>query len=293
MKVCLACEARFGSVDWNCPHCGVSPSYQSGFPIFAPDLLTAQAYDAEYRYADLFDVEASHFWFQSRNRLLIWVLRKYFRSTRSFLEIGCGTGFVSHRIRQEFRHWKCAASDSRKEGLEFAQRRLPGVDLFQMNARRIPFDEEFDLIGAFDVLEHISEDEGVLGEMFRATAPGGGIVITVPQHPNLWSFLDDFSCHKRRYTKRELTDKVMRSGFEVLRVSSFVSLLLPLLFFSRLRQPYSGQKCDPMAEFRINPLLNAALERIMDFERYLIKRGISFSAGGSLVLLARKAPRTT
>ena len=58
--------------------------------------------------------------------------------------------------------------------LELGADRLPGVDLFQMDARQIPFENEFDVIGAFDVLEHIGDDELVLSQMCRAVRQGGG-----------------------------------------------------------------------------------------------------------------------
>jgi 2-polyprenyl-3-methyl-5-hydroxy-6-metoxy-1,4-benzoquinol methylase len=42
-----------------------------------------------------------------------------------------------------------------------------------MDARNIPFAEEFDIIGAFDVLEHIEQDTDVLAKMYQATQNGG------------------------------------------------------------------------------------------------------------------------
>jgi 2-polyprenyl-3-methyl-5-hydroxy-6-metoxy-1,4-benzoquinol methylase len=65
-------------------------------------------------------------------------------------------------------------SDIFNRSLSFAQRRLPDAVLFQMDARRIPFEEEFDVVGAFDVLEHINEDDVVLRQMLQAIKPGGG-----------------------------------------------------------------------------------------------------------------------
>src|SRR4030095_11666933 len=148
---------------------------------------------------------------------------------KTFLEIGCGTGFVLSGVKEALPSLTLAGSEIFSEGLGFAAQRLPDVDLFQMDARRIPFREEFDVIGAFDVLEHIQEDEAVLTQMYAATKKGGGILITVPHHPFLWSGSDEFARHARRYKTRELCDKVRRAGFHVLRVTSFVSVLLPAL----------------------------------------------------------------
>jgi len=157
-----------------------------------------------------------------------------------------------------------------------------------MDARCIPFEHEFDVIGAFDVLEHIAEDDGVLSEMFRAVKPGGGIMLTVPQHPFLWSYKDESSYHKRRYTRGKLVKKVERTGFEIIRVTSFVSFLLPLMLLARLRQRKPKEDYDPMAELKISGYLNALLEKVLAFERILIKSGFSLPVGGSLLVIARR-----
>ena len=65
--------------------------------------------------------------------------------------------------------------------------------------------------------------------------PGGGFMATVPQHPALWSLQDEHAHHVRRYTARGLRRKVEAAGFEVVRMTSFVSLLLPMLVAARLR----------------------------------------------------------
>jgi len=119
-------------------------------------------------FADLAVLEAHNFWFRARNRLVIWALRKYFAGARSLLEIGCGTGFVLSGIAAEFPALKLSGSEIHSSGLRFAAQRVPNSSFFQMDARHIPFSEEFDVIGAFDVLEHVEEDEDVLAGMYRA-----------------------------------------------------------------------------------------------------------------------------
>jgi SAM-dependent methyltransferase len=158
-----------------------------------------------------------------------------------------------------------------------------------MDARRIPFQGEFDVIGAFDVLEHVKEDDEVLSQMYQATRKGGGILVTVPQHPFLWSQADEYARHVRRYKAQELRNKVNRAGFEVVRLTSFVSSLLPLLIVSRFKQGLSGKEFDPMSEFKIGSLVSATLEKILDAERSLIRSGFSFPVGGSLLVVARRS----
>ena len=83
------------------------------------------------------------------------------------------------------------------------------------------------------MLEHIDEDEAALAAINRALRPGGGLIVTVPQHRWLWSETDRFSGHERRYTRRELRAKLAAAGFEPRLVTSFVSVLLPVMMASR------------------------------------------------------------
>jgi hypothetical protein len=109
----------------------------------------------------------------------------------------------------------------------------------------------------------------------------------VPHHQFLWSRADEYARHVRRYTTRESIDKVKRAGFEVARVTSFVSLLLPLMIISRFTQKFRKQD-DPTSELRINPMLNAGFEKTLDLERRIIRTGLSFPLGGSLLVVAHR-----
>jgi SAM-dependent methyltransferase len=289
MKVCLRCQNRFSADDWRCSNCGYFPNDSDGFLAFSPTLAeTNDGFRPEY-FDNLAALEYGNFWFRSRNRLITWALRRYFPGVRRFLEIGCGTGFVLSAIRREFPALDLSGSELFAKGLAFARQRLPGVELVQMDACQIPFDSEFDVIGAFDVLEHIEEDETALAQMFQASKRGGGIMVTVPQHAFLWSGVDDYSCHKRRYSRKELIEKLERTGFTISRVTSFASFILPLMIISRMKSKRSNLHFDPLAEYRIPRQLNQVLETVMAVERSLITSGVSFPAGGSLLAIARRA----
>jgi SAM-dependent methyltransferase len=175
-------------------------------------------------------------------------------------------------------------------GLGFAAERVSSAQFYQMDARHIPFREAFDAIGAFDVLEHIEDDVAVIAEVGKALRPGGGFLFSVPQHPSLWSPQDEHAHHVRRYTAKEIRRKVEAAGFEVVRMTSFVSLLLPMMFASRLRMRggKADEAFDAMDELRQPQAINMALEAVMTFERTLIRRGLSLPAGGSLLVVARK-----
>lgn len=288
MKKCLACEGRFAGESWRCPTCGWRPAANDGRLTFAPELAEHNdGFSANY-FEGLAKNEAGHYWFESRNRILQWALGKYFPRMQSFLEIGCGTGFVLAGIGQRFPLARLSGSEIFREGLAYAAKRLPTAELFQMDARRIPFAEEFDVAGAFDVLEHIEEDEAVLGQMHDAVKPGGGIILTVPQHPALWSGVDEYSCHKRRYTRSELIGKVRKAGFEPIHTTSFVTILLPAMAVLRYRKRRYTEDFDPDAGFTVRPMVNTVLTAVQSVERQLIQMGISLPAGGSLLMAARR-----
>jgi len=289
MKVCLSCKRRFKADDFHCPGCGHSPELHNGYLAFAPNLAVVSGSFKPSLFALLAEVETGNFWFESRNRLLIWALHRYFSNANNFLEIGCGTGFVLSGIQREFPELAISGSDIFSEGLSYAEARVPSAILFQMDARNIPFENEFDVVGAFDALEHIEEDTIVLSRIFRATKLGGGIILTVPQHQWLWSIKDEAACHKRRYSRTELVEKVENAGFHVTWVTSFVSLLLPAMAVSRLRWRLGTRKQeDRLDELRMPTLINALLEKVCDIERGFLMKGISFPVGGSLLCVALK-----
>jgi SAM-dependent methyltransferase len=288
MKVCLICADRFDRNDWKCPSCGYTPEALSGYRIFItepPEL--GEGFDREY-FESLAKIEENHWWFFSRRKLVIWALRRYFPESGSFFEVGCGTGFMLLGIREAFSDVSVSGSDLFMEGLTYAGKRLPDVSLFQMDAQRIPFEEEFDVIGAFDVLEHVDDDEEVLSQLFKAVKRGGGIIVTVPQHPFLWSKQDKYSFHKRRYTREGLIEKVRKVGFQEKWSTSFVFLLFPLMFLVRLRRDKKDGEFDVFEELRPVSSLNQVLLKIMSAEVFMIRRGISLPVGGSLLLVAIK-----
>jgi SAM-dependent methyltransferase len=241
----------------------------------------------EESFQHLPEAEEKSFWFRSRNSLIVWALQRYFPRARSMLEVGCGTGFVLAGVRKAFPEMRLVGGELYRAGLAVAAQRVPDAELLELDARDLAFDGEFDVVGAFDVLEHIAEDALALREMHSALRPGGGLLVTVPQHPRLWSAVDEYSQHVRRYTRADLLEKVREAGFDIVRWTSFVSLLLPLLAASRLR--FRGAKAfDPLSEYRSPAFVDSALGWVLAAERALIKSGLPLPAGGSLLVVARR-----
>lgn len=287
MILCPSCSAKSSHVRDGCPQCGFKPARIDGFLSWAPELARNNDGFPGESFEGLARVESGNFWFRTRNALILWALHKYFPDFQSLLEVGCGTGFVLSGVSQEFPLARIVGSEIYTTGLAFAAKRLPGVELLQMDARKLPYYAEFDLLTAFDVIEHILEDELVLDNIFRAIKPGGGCLITVPQHKWLWSPMDDAACHQRRYSARELHSKLEAAGFRIVRSTSFVTLLLPLMVVSRQVARLSG-KAGGSESLAINPALDRVLDAVMRMEQLLIRWGVNFSFGGSRLVVAQK-----
>jgi len=296
MKTCSSCGHVYKSPDWICSKCGFVPSQQDGIVLHAPEF--AQNGDEVFKsemFEDFNEWELSSFWWRSRRNLILWLIHKFHggKSPCSLLEIGCAAGWVLDCITQEYPEIKISGAEIFLNGLRHAAKRLPNADLMQMDARRIPFKEEFDIIGLFDVLEHIKEDENVLSEIYKALKPGGLLFIFVPQHRWLWSPIDDHVCHVRRYTAVELREKLLAKNFRIERSTSFVSFLLPAMAFVRLKTKFLKQKINLESEMRPPKWLNGIFYKIMQFEGKLIQWGFSFPLGGSRLMVARKPKEAT
>jgi len=235
-------------------------------------------------------LEAGNWWFRARNKVLIWALKRHVGEVRSFLEIGCGTGFVLEGIHKAFPNAQLQGSEYFHEGLVHARKRIPSAHFKQLDATLMDEKDQYDVIGAFDVIEHIEEDQLVLNNLARALKPGGSIIVSVPQHRWLWSKVDEYACHQRRYVRAELLEKISSSGLRSIYVTSFVSLLVPLMWLSRVRSNKSrdGAAYNPESEFLIPGWLNACLTGVMQFELCLIRLGLRLPVGGSLLVIARK-----
>lgn len=289
MRICGACGHVQDAWRHGCAACGGSPQAADGIEIHAPEM---SGQDTEYNpalFAELVRLESGHFWFSQRNRLISDFVAGNFPGVRDYLEVGCGTGFVLGYLAQRHPGWRAWGSELHLEGLRFARQRLPYARLLQMDARRIPFAAEFDLVGSFDVLEHIPEDEAVLASIHAALKPTGGLLVTVPQHPFLWGSQDEAARHVRRYRSGELEEKIRGAGFEVLRSTSFMTLLFPVMLASRLFNRVSvSARRDSLREMRIGTLANRIGDLLMRGDRALVSSGFDLPFGGSRIIAARK-----
>ena len=255
-------------------------------------------YHAEH-FEPLFASEERHFWFRSRNRCIAAATRliRDVGSVKDIIEHGCGTGFVLAELQRLFPQARVSGADLFAEGLALARRRFAG-QLLQTDVLQCSFRGAFDLVGFFDVLEHLDDELGVLRALREQLRPGGRLLLTVPAHMALWSDYDVASGHRRRYTRPQLVARLSEAGFAVEYCTEFMCALLPLLFVRR-RMGWRGAKagkepCEAAdrikEELKINPLLNRALELLLRPEPWWIAHGRRLPGGSSLLTIAVRAP---
>jgi SAM-dependent methyltransferase len=98
-----------------------------------------------------------------------------------------------------------------------AKLRDRGADAVVGLVGRLPCpDSAFDLVGAFDIIEH-ADDDAALSELSRVTIPGAVLVLSAPVHASRWSAFDELVGHGRRYEIRDLIAKLARYGWSVER----------------------------------------------------------------------------
>ena len=285
MKIqCPSCNFLLSSWGGKCPKCNFLPKKINGFDSWHPQMddSSSEIFFDLAKFKFLASLEDENFWFQARNELILFYIKKYFSQFQAYMEIGCGTGYVLKEMERNFPEANITGSELFIEGLVYASKRCTRSKLVQMDARHIPYVDHFNLVGIFDVLEHINDDRLVLDSISNCLVPSGGLIITVPQHGWLWSSVDDAACHVRRYSPLEIERKILEANFDILVSTSFVSLLLPAMYISRLFRSKSD------AELEVNYLLNWIFRKIMSLEFLLIRFGFRFPVGGSRIIVARK-----
>ena len=221
-------------------------------------------------YQQMAELDERHWWYRARRRVLAELIRREARPAAGaqILEIGCGTG---HNLAMlgEFGHVDGLELDD--EARELSEKRL-GRKIMRSPLPELGevADAHYDLIGAFDVIEHIDDDVAALAAIATKLKPGGKFVMTVPAHPWMWTAHDVANHHKRRYSKRALKALVIGSPLRLEKIGYFNSLLFPIAVaertFSRVLGKDNGDVSLPPAP------LNRALEAVFGAERYLVGR---------------------
>jgi SAM-dependent methyltransferase len=242
----------------------------------------------DFVYDELAAAERTHWWFQGRRRILADVLRRRLpaagAANRSIVDIGCGTGEMLDMVRE---FGAVTGLDASPLAVGYCQQRFG--DSVDVRLGRIPEDipDEVDLVTAFDVIEHLEDDEKALAGIHDRLPPGGLFVCTVPAFPFLWSGHDVVHHHHRRYTRTLLRRRLEDAGFTVERMTYFNTFLFPVAAAVRAVHRIVPEAPSASDASTPHPVVNRLLRSVFASERSLL-RWTPLPVGVSLLAVCRR-----
>jgi SAM-dependent methyltransferase len=233
-------------------------------------------------YKKFFEVEEKMWWFKARKNIIESFLKKIVLNKQNkLLDFGAGTGILSLMMSN---YANVTAVDNHEESIKYS---YFSIKLIENLSSFEPL--EFDVITAFDVLEHCDDDVKIINDFYKILKTGGYVFVTVPAYQKLWSYHDEIVHHRRRYNRGELKSKFELAGFEIVRSSYFNSLLFPFfvlnILFNRFKVRFLDKKDDTV---EMPPsFINTILFKIFNLEEVILQK-YDFYWGSSLMLIARK-----
>jgi SAM-dependent methyltransferase len=230
----------------------------------------------------------TYWWYRARAELLEAALSAFVPAggAARLLDVGSADGPSVGWLRDRVAH--PVALDLDRRGL------APGGVCG--SALELPFaPASFDVVAAFDVVEHCEPESRAMGELARVLVPGGRLLLAVPAYQWAWSSHDDHNGHLRRYTKRRLLDAVAAAGLTVDRASYAFAATFPFFAVERLGRRIVERRHPPapLGAGEVPPLpeVPAPLERtfmgLSRAERKVLS-GHDLPFGSSVVLAATK-----
>jgi SAM-dependent methyltransferase len=250
--------------------------------------------DAVY-YKEYYHLERKNWWFKVRSNILEERIATLLptKTNKQILNVGVATGATSEMLAN---FGSVMSVEYDKECFEFTKSILKSP-IINGSILELPFEaQKYDLVCAFDVIEHVEDDSLAVAEMKRVCKKGGLIAVTVPAFMSLWGQHDVVNCHYRRYRMHQLI-KLFEQGEkgQIVYKTYFNSFLfVPLLVFRNLmnllpknlfRKEGAGSDHSVIAG---KNSIHAVLETIFDAERKLLNKGWFFPAGVSAMLIWKK-----
>jgi SAM-dependent methyltransferase len=220
-----------------------------------------------------------YWWHRARTDLLAAVMAPHLAAPSRTLDVGSADAPSVGWMRGEHQH---VGLDLFPDGLR------PGEGIVG-SATELPFgDRTFDVVSAFDVVEHCADDARAVSELRRVLVPGGRMLLSVPAYQWAWSDHDVRAGHHRRYTRAGIAGLVEAAGMEVQRATYAFGGVFPLFAAERLRRRLRPSATGDARLPEVSPGLDRALMGVCRAEaRLLRRRDLPF---GSSVFVAAVRP---
>ena len=238
-------------------------------------------------YARMAEHEQNYWWHLGRLEIIRTYMKRASRnrSNSAILNVGCGTGGTIDMLEKFGKVDNVDASD---DAIAFVKE-LGYSDITKVDGIDLPFkDKTYDVVGAFDVLEHIEDHKSALSEWKRVLKDDGAIVITVPAYQWLWSEHDVSLHHRRRYTVKSLMAVAAEAGLGPEKKSYAISFSLPLVAGFRFASKVFARKADSETSYVSVPrAINKLFTAFLKVEAKM-RNTVSLPAGTSVITILRK-----
>lgn len=238
-------------------------------------------------YEIFFKIQKKHWWFVARKEIVLDAIHRYLPQKKApkILDIGCGSGYMLNTLESI---GQVSGMDMSDDAIGFSKEIFSGEVKKGFLPANIPYPKNnFDIVVALDVIEHVDDDVAALVGIREHMTDGGKAIITVPASMLLWSEHDVVNEHKRRYTLEELKTKLLASGFVIEKISYFNTLLFPLVLVVRTINNILRRNGESDMEMP-NKVVNFILKNIFGFEKYILRVCNMRFFGVSLIAVVRK-----
>ncbi|MDG2041721.1 MAG: class I SAM-dependent methyltransferase [Bacteroidia bacterium] len=243
-------------------------------------------------YQEYYKLEREGWWFKAR----LSILENYCQAIitnpdMKILNVGAATGATSEMLSK---YGKVTSLEYDEFCCKFLKEKT-GIEAINASLTELPFENNsYDMICAFDVIEHIENDNKAVEEIYRVLKPKGKYFITVPAFQSLWSNHDVVNHHFRRYKKKQLNKLIESTNLKIDHSTYFNFWLFIPISITRFILNNIPRKKDSNLSGSDNEILqssniiNRILYRIFHSEKFLLRLNIKFPFGISILTIGYK-----
>lgn len=207
------------------------------------------------------------------------------------LDLGCGTGYMTLEMLKK--GFDVVAVDALQEMVSSTTNLVESKG-YKVRIEKLPIEEiggkfndcSFDTILLMDILEHVKEDEKALRTLFPLLKKEGILIVTTSAYEFCYGKRDRQMGHFRRYSKKNLLSKIVKSGFKIKKVRYWNIIgLLPYLFYEKILKKGVNENiryCSSKKSFYL------AVYNFLNKWFALVENKVNFGMGLSLVVVAQR-----